>query len=77
MLTNPIDLQAFKDWFTVIVTAVATIVGIILWIQSINDPKFLEIEKEMQLLRQEVVKIRDNNNEILRIVGRLEGKLEK
>ena len=77
MLTNSIDLQAFKDWFTVIVTAVATIVGIILWIQSINDPKFLEIEKEMQLLRQEVVKIRDNNNEILRIVGRLEGKLEK
>lgn len=77
MLTNPIDLQVFKDWFTVIVTAVATIVGIILWIQSINDPKFLEIEKEMQLLRQEVVKIRDNNNEILRIVGRLEGKLEK
>ena len=56
---------------------VATIAGVIFWVQSINDPKFEEIEKEIQLLRDDIVQIRVNNNEILRIVGKLEGKLEK
>ena len=35
-----------------------------------------KIEKEITILRQDVKNIRTNNSEILRIVGRLEGKLE-
>ena len=73
---SSVDIQVIKDWFTFIVAVVATVAGIIFWIQSTNDPKFNEIENKIQLLRQDMSQIRENNNKILRIVGRLEGKLE-
>jgi len=75
-MANEINLQTLKDWFTFIVAVVATVAGVIFWVQSINDPKFEKIEKDIQVLRNDIKQIRDNNNEILRIVGRLEGKLE-
>ena len=75
-MTNQIDLQTIKDWFTLMVAIIATIAGVIFWVQSINDPKFEKIEKEIQTLRNDITQIRTDNNEILRIVGRLEGKLE-
>lgn len=71
-----IDLQSLRDWVTLVVAIVATIAGVIFWVGSINDPKFDQIEKEMQSIKDEITLIRHNNNEILRIVGRLEGKLE-
>jgi hypothetical protein len=55
---------------------VACIAGVILWAQTSNDPKFAKIESEIQTLRSEVTSIRENNHKILRIVGRLEGKLD-
>jgi len=76
IMPNNVDLQAVKEWFTLTVAVIATIGGVIFWVQNINDPKFEEIEKEIQNLRNDISQIRDNNNEILRIVGRLEGKLE-
>tara|TARA_A100001515_G_scaffold26453_1_gene20303 strand:- start:1035 stop:1265 length:231 start_codon:yes stop_codon:yes gene_type:complete len=75
-MTNEVNLQTLKDWFTFVVAVVATVAGVIFWVQSINDPKFEKIEKDIQTLRSDIKQIRDNNNEILRIVGRLEGKLE-
>ena len=45
--------------------------------QTTNDPKFSKIESDIQTLQSEIKNIRDNNNEILRVVGRLEGKLDK
>ena len=70
------NLQAVKDWLTLIVAVVATIAGVIFWIGSVNDPKFEEIEREIQLLRNDITQIHLNNHEILRIVGRLEGRIE-
>ena len=35
-----------------------------------------EIEKEIQFLRDDITQIRIDNHEILRIVGRLEGKVD-
>lgn len=75
-MSSQIDLQTIKDWFTLMVAIIATIAGVIFWVQSINDPKFEKIEKEIQTLRDDISQIRMDNNEILRIVGRLEGKLE-
>jgi Na+/melibiose symporter-like transporter len=75
-MTNQIDLQTIKDWFTLVVAVVATIAGVIFWVQSVNDPKFEKIEQDIQTLRGDIGQIRIDNNEILRIVGRLEGKLE-
>lgn len=71
-----INIQSIKDWITLTVAIIATIAGVIFWVGSVNDPKFEEIEKEMQSIKDEITLIRLNNNEILRIVGRLEGKLE-
>ena len=75
-MNTPPDIQAIKDWFALIVGIIATIAGVIFWVQSINNPKFEKIEKEIQTLRDDITQIRVDNNEILRIVGRLEGKLE-
>ena len=74
MNTSP-NLQTIKDWFTLMVAIIVTIAGVIFWVQSINDPKFQKIEQEMKILRDDINQIRLDNNEILRIVGRLEGKL--
>ena len=75
-MSTEINIQSIKEWFTLTVAIIATIAGVIFWVQTINDPKFEEIDNKIQLLREDVTQIRDNNNEILRIVGRLEGKLE-
>jgi len=50
---------------------------VIFWVQQADNHKFEHIEREIASLRSDVNKIRDNNNEILRIIGRLEGKLER
>ena len=71
-----INLQTIRDWISLVIAIVATVAGVIFWVGSVNDPKFEEIEKEMQSIKDEISLIRHNNNEILRIVGRLEGKLE-
>ena len=76
-MSSSLNIQAFKDWFTLIVALIATIAGVIFWVQTINEPKFKDIEREIEVLREDISFIRTNNSEILRIVGRLEGKLEK
>ena len=76
-MSNNLDISAVKDWLTFIIAVTVAVAGVIFWVQNINEPKFEEIEKEIQLLRGDISQIRVNNNEILRIVGRLEGKLER
>tara|TARA_R100000988_G_C3959788_1_gene145553 strand:+ start:450 stop:683 length:234 start_codon:yes stop_codon:yes gene_type:complete len=71
------NIGTIKDWFTFIVAVVACVAGVIFWVQTTNDPKFSKIESDIQTLQSEIKNIRDNNNEILRVVGRLEGKLDK
>jgi len=75
-MSQDINIQNLKEWLTLVIATVATIAGVIFWVGSVNDPKFEEIEKEIEFIRDEVTLIRHNNSEILRIVGRLEGKLE-
>ena len=70
------SVENMKDWLTFFIAVVACVAGIIFWVQSSNDPRFENIEKEITILRQDIKNIRVNNSEILRIVGRLEGKLE-
>ena len=75
-MASNININTVKDWLTFIIAVVIAIAGLIFWVQNINDPKFEDIEKEIQLLRDDITQIRVDNHEILRIVGRLEGKLE-
>ncbi len=75
-MSSSVDIQTLKDWMTFIIAVIVGVAGVIFWVQSINDPKFEEIENKIQLLRSDNVQIRENNGETLRIVGRLEGKME-
>ena len=75
-MSNNININTIKDWSTFIIAVIMSVAGIIFWVQNINDSKFEEIEKEIQFLRDDITQIRVDNHEILRIVGRLEGKME-
>ena len=75
-MSEPTEIASIKDWLTVLVAVIACVSGIIFWVQSSNDPRFEKIEKEITILREDIKSIRTNNSEILRIVGKLEGKLE-
>lgn len=70
------NLENVKEWFTFIVAVIATVSGVIFWVQSSNNPRFDQIENEIKILRQDIKTIRNDNSEILRIIGRLEGKLD-
>jgi len=75
-MADRVNINTIKDWVTFVIAVVIAIAGVIFWVQNINDPQFEEIEKEIQFLRDDITQIRVDNHEILRIVGRLEGKIE-
>lgn len=71
-----VGIQNLKDWFVFIVAVISCVIGTIFWVQSANDSEIARIETEIQSLRDDIDTIRENNNEILRIVGRLEGIID-
>ena len=75
-MSESTNIGNLKDWFTFIVAVVACVAGVIFWVQSSNNPRFEKIEKDISVLREDIKNLRDDNSEILRIVGRLEGKLD-
>jgi SMC interacting uncharacterized protein involved in chromosome segregation len=75
-MSGSTNVENLKDWFTFVVAVVACVAGIIFWVQSSSDPRFEKIEKDISVLREDIKNIRDDNSEILRIVGKLEGKLD-
>ena len=75
-MSKPANISNLKEWLTFFAGIIACVAGIIFWVQSSNNPRFEHIESEISILRQDIKNIRVNNSEILRIVGRLEGKLE-
>jgi hypothetical protein len=78
MATNDGEtLKTLKEWFTFIVAVIATVSGVIFWIQRADDDKFKRIEDKIGAVETDVDKIREDNVEIIRLIGKLEGKLEK
>jgi ABC-type transporter Mla subunit MlaD len=70
------NIEKLIDWFTFVVAVIACVAGVIFWVQTSNNPRFEKLENEVTILRQDIKNIRDDNSKILRIVGRLEGKLD-
>ena len=70
------NIEKLKDWFTFVIAVIACVAGVIFWVQTSNNPRFEKLENEVTILKQDIKNIRTNNSEILRIVGRLEGKLD-
>ena len=76
MMQQQDNVEKIKDWVVFFIAVVTCVAGVIFWVQSSNNPRFEKIENEINILRQDIKNIRNNNSEILRIVGRLEGKLD-
>lgn len=71
---NPISTA--KDWLTFIIAVVAAISGIIFWVQSVGKVDYQRIEKDVAEIKVEMKEIQQQNGEILRLIGQLEGKVE-
>jgi hypothetical protein len=70
-------LRNIKDWFTFAVAVIATVSGVIFWIQRADDDNFKRIEAKIEAVEADIDKIREDNVVIIRLIGKLEGKLEK
>jgi cell division protein FtsB len=71
---NPISTA--KDWMTFIIAVIAAISGIIFWVQSVGKVEYQRIEKDVAEIKVEMKEIHQQNGEILRLIGQLEGKVE-
>tara|TARA_Y100000296_G_C5119288_1_gene229489 strand:+ start:327 stop:578 length:252 start_codon:yes stop_codon:yes gene_type:complete len=72
----PVTISMIRDYILLGVAIVTAVAGLIFWIQNVGDDRIERVEHEIELIRSDVNKIKDNNTEILRIIGRLEGKLD-
>jgi len=71
-----ISLSGLRDYILLGVAVISAIAGIIFWVQGSDDEKIARLEHDIELIQMDIDKIRDNNTEILRVIGRLEGKLD-
>ena len=72
---NSISVQALKEWVTLIISIVACIAGVIFWVQTASDAKFDRMQSQIDSLKKDMDQIESDNNKILRVIGRLEGRL--
>ena len=76
-MTNKIvNIEAVKDWFTLVAAIITCVAAIIFWIQTSSDTKFDNLQSQVDTLRSDIKSIEKSNNEILRIIGRLEGQID-
>ena len=70
------QISELKDWLTLVIAVVAAVSGIIFWVQSVGKVDYQRIEKDVAEIKVEMKEIQHQNGEILRLVGKLEGKVE-
>jgi septal ring factor EnvC (AmiA/AmiB activator) len=71
------SLSQAKEWVTFAIAIVAAIASVIFWVQSADDNKIKHIEGEIKELKQDMKEITKQNSEILRLIGRIEGSMDK
>jgi len=71
-----LSLKDLKDYILLSMAIISAIAGIIFWVQSSNDEKISRLDRDIEVIQVDINKIKDNNTEILRVIGRLEGKLD-
>jgi len=76
-MSNNNSLTQAKDWVTFAIAIVAAIASIIFWVQSADDSRINRIEGEIRELKQDMKEITKQNSEILRLIGRIEGSMDK
>ena len=77
MSSYTINLEKVKEAFVLLVAIVTCIAGVIFWVQHSSDDRIGRLETVILELRRDINKIESDSREILRIVGRLEGLIDK
>jgi cell division protein FtsB len=73
---NNLNLETAREYIMLVVAIITAIAGLIFWVQNVDKDKIDRLERDIELIQADIDKIKDNNTEILRVVGRLEGKLD-
>jgi len=76
MSNNNINVSALREYILLVVAIITAVAGIIFWVQNVDKDKIERLEHDIELIQADINKIKDNNTEILRVIGRLEGKLD-
>ena len=71
------NLSQVKEWTTFAIAIVAAIASIIFWVQSADNDRIAHIEDEVKELKADMKEITKQNSEILRLIGRIEGTMNK
>lgn len=71
------EFDRIKEIITTAVAVVVAISGIIFWVQHVADERVQSVQTEITEMKRDIKEIEENNREILRIVGRLEGSLQR
>ena len=77
MSTENSAFEKIKDAITFTIAIITCIAGVIFWVQSANDDKISRLESEISQIRVDVKDLEKNTSEILRVVGRLEGRMSR
>ena len=77
MSTENSAFEKVKDAITFTIAIITCIAGVIFWVQSANDDKISRLESEISEIRSDVKDLEKNTSEILRVVGRLEGRMSR
>ena len=75
MTTQSINIKSLKDTVLFVIAIITCIAGVIFWVQNASDEKIERIERDITNIQSDVKDLQRNTNEILRVVGKLEGKL--
>ena len=71
------NLSQVKDWVTFTIAIMACVASVIFWVQSADNERIERIEEEIYEVKQDMKEITKQNSEILRLIGRIEGALDK
>ena len=71
------NFNQVKEWFTFGIAVIAAIASFIFWVQSADDQRIDRVESEIKELKSDMKEITKQNSEILRLIGRIEGALDK
>tara|TARA_R100000808_G_C2087327_1_gene109018 strand:+ start:564 stop:794 length:231 start_codon:yes stop_codon:yes gene_type:complete len=76
-MSNNNSLTQAREWVTISIAVIAAIASIIFWVQSADDSRITRLEGEIKELKQDMKAITKQNSEILRLIGRIEGSMDK
>jgi|TARA_R110000824_G_scaffold152013_1_gene323116 tetrahydromethanopterin S-methyltransferase subunit A len=74
--SNNLNVETAREYIMLVVAIITAIAGIIFWVQNVDKDKIERLERDIEMIQVDINKIKDNNTEILRVIGRLEGKLD-